>query len=277
MDGWVKLYRCSLENPVVCKDSDYFAVWCYLLLNATHQPINVIFNGEKITLQEGQLITGRNSISEKFSINPSKVQRILKKLEIEHQIEQQTGNKNRLISILNWDTYQQSEQQNEQQVNNKRTTTEQQLNTNKNIRTKEQKNDKNKDIKDNKTSSDAIVSSYTQNKQLETAIIDFLQMRKSIKAKMTDRALELMLSKLDKLGKDDAEKIQILEQSTMNSWKGIFELKGGGNNGSNTKRCDSSNGTPTSNVEDEGERLHRIAMQKLREQGKQLEDIECEF
>lgn len=102
-------------------------------------------------------------------------------------------------------------------------------------------------------------------------------MRKSIKAKMTDRALELMLSKLDKLGKDDAEKIQILEQSTMNSWKGIFELKGGGNNGSNTKRSDSHNGTPASNVEDEGERLHRIAMQKLREQGKQLKDIECEF
>lgn len=179
MDGWVKLYRCSLGNPVVCKDSDYFAVWCYLLLNATHQPIDAVFNGERITLQDGQLITGRNSISEKFSINPSKVQRILKKLEIEHQIEQQTGNKNRLISILNWDMYQQSEQQNEQPVNNKRTTTEQQVNTNKNKRTKEQKNDKNKDIKDNRASDDAVVSAYTQTNSLKLLLLIFYKCAKA--------------------------------------------------------------------------------------------------
>jgi hypothetical protein len=52
------------------------------------------------------------------------VQRILKTFKSEQQIEQQTTSRNRLITIVAWNEYQKSEQQNEQQVNNKRTTSE---------------------------------------------------------------------------------------------------------------------------------------------------------
>lgn len=141
MEGWIKLYRKILDNPIITKDSDFLAVWVYLLLNATHKEYDAVFRGQRITLKRGQLLTGRKSISEKLKIDENKVQRILKSLENEHQIEQQKSNKNRLITIVLWDKYQQDEQQNEQQVNNKRTTTEQQVNTNKNV--KNIKNDKN--------------------------------------------------------------------------------------------------------------------------------------
>lgn len=136
MRGWISLHRQILENPVVCKDSDYFSVWCYLMLNATHKPYKVLFKNEKIELQPGQLITGRKSIASQFKISESKVQRILKKLEIEQQIEQQTSNANRLITVVNWGLYQNVEQQNEQPVNNERTTDEQPVNTNNNINNK---------------------------------------------------------------------------------------------------------------------------------------------
>lgn len=119
MDGYIKLHRKILENPIVCKDSDYLAVWIYLLLNATHKEIPTIFKGQKIILQPGQLITGRKVIAEKFNISESKVQRILKSLKIEQQIEQQTSNKNSLISIINWNEYQKNEQQIERQANSK--------------------------------------------------------------------------------------------------------------------------------------------------------------
>jgi hypothetical protein len=132
MNGYIKIYRKILDNPIVCKDSDYFAVWMYLLLNATHKEYDTIFKGKRITLKKGQLIVGRISLSNQFSTSESKVQRILKTFENEQQIEQQTCNKNRLITITNWELYQDIEQQNEQQVNNKRTTSEQQVNTNKN-------------------------------------------------------------------------------------------------------------------------------------------------
>lgn len=141
MEGWIKLHRKTLDNPIITKDSDYLAVWIYLLLNTTHKEYDVLFKGERVTLKRGQLLTGRKSISEKLKIDENKVQRILKSLENEHQIEQQKSNKNRLITIVSWDKYQQDEQQNEQQLNNKRTTTEQQVNTNKNV--KNIKNDDN--------------------------------------------------------------------------------------------------------------------------------------
>ena len=140
-DGWVKAHRSMLENPVVSKDSDHLAVWMYLLLNATHKEQEKMFAGKKITLQPGQLITGRKKIAEEFKINESKVQRILKLFESEQQIEQQTSNANRLITIVNWSLYQGNEHQNEQPVNNQCTTNEQPVNTNKNVRMKECKKD----------------------------------------------------------------------------------------------------------------------------------------
>ena len=100
-NGWISLHRSILDNPIVCKDSDHFAVWCFILLNATHKQQDKIFGGERINLEPGMLITGRKKISSTFNISESKVQRILKSLEIEQQIEQQTCNRNRLITVVN--------------------------------------------------------------------------------------------------------------------------------------------------------------------------------
>ena len=90
-----------LENPIVCKDADHYAVWGYLLHNAKHAAADELFNGKRITLHPGQLITGRKKIADHFKIDESKVQRILQFFENERQIERQTGNKSSLISILN--------------------------------------------------------------------------------------------------------------------------------------------------------------------------------
>lgn len=143
MEGWIKVHRKILDNPVISKDADYLSVWIYLLLNATHKEIPVIFKGKKILLIPGQLITGRKSISDDLSISESKIYRILNDFKSEQQIEQQTSNKNSLITILKWNEYQNNEQQNEQQMNNKRTTNEQPVNTNKNVRMKEYINNNN--------------------------------------------------------------------------------------------------------------------------------------
>ena len=269
--GWISLHRKVLDNPIVCKDSDHLAVWIYLLLNVTHQERDTVFKGKRITLLPGQQLFGRQAISQCLKISESKVQRILKTFEREQQIEQQTGNKNRLISILNWTMYQNpeqqlnsnlkevasnqientgksnnkmnnrindsnagvsigyedinfgSEQQIEQQLNNKRTTTEQQLNTNNND------NKKNNDNNDNNKKSIGLkkcIEDYTNNPAIIESINGFIEMRKTLRKPLTDKALILVFTKLDKLSKSDTEKIEILNQSIMNSWQGVFPLKG---------------------------------------------------
>ncbi len=142
--GWIKLHRKMLDNPIVCKDVDHLAVWVYLLLKATHKDIEKLFGKDIITLKPGQLITGRKKIASQLNISESKVNRIIKRLKNEQLIEQQVNNKGSLVTIRNWELYQNdTEQQNEQQVNNKWTASEQQVNTNKNIRNKEYKNNNN--------------------------------------------------------------------------------------------------------------------------------------
>lgn len=76
-----------------------------------------------------------------------------------------------------------------------------------------------------KTEFDVLIESYTDNLYLRNTIYEFIKMRKAIKAPMTSNALKLMLNKLNKLSDNDSTKIAIIEQSIMNSWKGIFELK----------------------------------------------------
>ena len=67
--------------------------------------------------------------------------------------------------------------------------------------------------------------SYTQNAELLEALEGFVEMRKKIKAPLTEHALSLLLKKLDGLGHSDAEKVEIVNQSVMNNWKGLFPLK----------------------------------------------------
>lgn len=208
-DGWVKSYRKILDNPIVCKDADYFAVWNYLLLSATHKEIPALFKGEKITLKPGQLITGRLAISKQFKISESKTKRILIDFESDQQIDRQRSNKNSLITILNWEKYQDSDQQNDQQMTNKRPASDQQVTTNKNERSKEVK----KYIK------------YYDDENVNNAFKDYVEFRKKIKPAMTDRAIELAIKKLNDLGKTNEERIAILNQSILNGWKGLFELK----------------------------------------------------
>ncbi len=94
---------------------------------------------------------------------------------------------------------------------------------------REREEDKNNIKKEKrKTEFDLLIESYTDDLQLRNTIYEFIKMRKAIRSPMTSNALKLMLGKLDKLSlNDDSPNIRIamLEQSIMNSWKGIFELK----------------------------------------------------
>lgn len=76
-----------------------------------------------------------------------------------------------------------------------------------------------------KSGYDVLIDEYTDNENLKKALLDFIKMRKLAKKPMTDKALKLLMSKLDRLGRCDGEKIAILDQSIMNSWQSVYELK----------------------------------------------------
>lgn len=218
MEGWISLHRKILDNPIVCKDSDYFSIWCYLLLNATHKEQDKMFANKRITLKKGQLITGRKKIAEQFSVSESKVQRILKKLEIEQQIEQQTCSANRLITILNWQSYQSSEQQNEQQVNNNRTTSEQQVNTNNNVIMKQCNNE----IKKSKSKTNVFDDQSFEMKIVEGLILKIKSVNEKFKEPNRQK-WALVIDRMIRIDKrTEQELIDILKFSTNDEfWRNI--------------------------------------------------------
>lgn len=68
---------------------------------------------------------------------------------------------------------------------------------------------------------------YPNDKKLNNVFAEYVAMRKKLKKPMTDRAVELAIKKLDTMsGGNNEIAIKILEQSIMNSWQGLFELKG---------------------------------------------------
>lgn len=126
--GYIKIWRKIEDNPHF-RDPEALALWVWLLRLANWKERDELLGGKRITCKPGQFTTGRKQLSEKSGISESKVERILNLFESEQQIEQQKTSTNRLVSITNWSKYQQDEQQIEQQVNNDRTTSEQQVNT----------------------------------------------------------------------------------------------------------------------------------------------------
>lgn len=88
------------------------------------------------------------------------------------------------------------------------------------------------DTTDTDTITDTITDSITKNKYypndelLNKSFSDYVDYRKKIKKPMTDKAIELAIEKLNELSQGDNDKaIQIINQSIMQGWQGLFELK----------------------------------------------------
>lgn len=59
----------------------------------------------------------------------------------------------------------------------------------------------------------------------EDAWLAFVAMRKKIRAPLTDDAVKLAFNTLEKLMQDGHKPRAVLDQSTLNSWRGLFEIK----------------------------------------------------
>jgi len=84
--------------------------------------------------------------------------------------------------------------------------------------------DKEEDKKKNKNKTKEI-KTYSDDSELNEAILAFMEFRKSIKKPMTDHAVKLLITKLNGMTQYIPEQIEIINQSIMNGWQGVFPLK----------------------------------------------------
>lgn len=127
--NYIKIDRGIMKNPVVTKDPEHLYLWMYLLTEACWKEHETLLGGKKLVLQPGQLIFGRKKASLETGISESKIRRILDLFKSDHQIEQQSTNQGSVITIVNWDLYQRSDQRKSQRATNERPASDQQPTT----------------------------------------------------------------------------------------------------------------------------------------------------
>jgi len=137
VDGYIKLDRNLLEKPIF-QNEKLLKVWIWCLLKANHKPSSVLVGRRKIDLQPGQFITGRNKAGEELKMSPSTVRDYLTFLSLNKSIDIKPDNKFSLITVVNWELYQSKKYKSDSKTDNKKTSNQHQINTDKNGKNKQQ-------------------------------------------------------------------------------------------------------------------------------------------
>lgn len=89
--------------------------------------------------------------------------------------------------------------------------------------TKEKGDSKGREKK--QTNYDSIIKDYTTNQDLRNVLFEFVKMRQRIRKPLTNYALTLLTKRLDKMTDSADAKIDMLNQSIVNGWQDVYELK----------------------------------------------------
>lgn len=113
--GWIKLYRCLLDDPVwQCGTAEQKVILVTLLLMANHAERKWQWQGRPFVCKPGQMITSLKSIQQKCGkkISIRKIQLALIRFERMGFLSKQTSKTNTLLTICNWAVYQDGENAN---------------------------------------------------------------------------------------------------------------------------------------------------------------------
>lgn len=206
--GYIKLFR-SLVSWEWYDDINVKTLFIHLLLTVNYEPKQ----WQGMAIETGQRVTSLEKLSKEIHLTIRQTRTALDKLKKTGEISIITTNKYTLITVENYTKYQVKEKETDKQTTNERQTDDKRTTTMEEV---------NKNINNNKYS---VLETYTVNDDLRQAINDFLEMRKKIKKPMTERALKMLLGKLDELAATDENKIKVLDQSILHNWQTIYPLK----------------------------------------------------
>ena len=232
-DGWIRLYR-KLQECWVWEDKEPFdkrSAWIDLLLTANHADVKLLFNGELITVQRGQILTSVRKLSVKWKWSVNKVYRFLKLLESDKMLQKESNKDRTLLTIVNYSVYQGGEYTNgnsdgytDGSTNEYKSETpadtpsehKQECNNDKNVK------NVNNNMREKKPK-----KKYYDDPNLDSAFKEFLSMRTKIKKPLaTEKAFSRLKNKLEDLSGGDTDMaIAILNQSVDHCWSDVYGLK----------------------------------------------------
>jgi len=210
--GWIKLHRQLLEWEWY-DDTNTKCLFLHCLLRANHNDTE--WRGHKI--KRGEFLTSVDTLTRETGLTVSQVRTSLKKLISTNEIASKSQARSTVITVIEYDSHQVDDKQVNKLMTMKSQADDNEIATDKNLRTKELKNVITKDIvtsvpKFNFKSE--LLALGVDNEILE----DWLTVRKKKKAANTKTAFAGLMTEINKSGLSVPNAIKI---SAENSWSGF--------------------------------------------------------
>ncbi len=253
MSGWISLHR-KIQDNWLWNDKPFSKgqAWIDILLLAGSEERQVFMNGEVIKLKDGSFITSELKLMDRWGWSKSKVRNFLNLLQSEGMITKESDKKKTTIFIEKYSDYQKAETTKRPHVENKETgvfvekysgcgkvkTTERPqkrplkrppklLEFQRHTESENHAKDHKKDTNNNIYIYTLFLSLYKRepDEKMKQALQDFIDLREKKGNPLDEKGIEILLKKLESIGKDDDERIRILEDSVLNKWQDIYPLK----------------------------------------------------
>ena len=114
--GYIKLWRKSLDAGWL-QNPKLWTFWCWCLMKATHREYDQIVGCQQVHLIPGEFVFGRKKASKELRMSEQSIRTFIDFLKTSQNLTIKTTNKFSVISIINWNTYQGNEFENNQQIN----------------------------------------------------------------------------------------------------------------------------------------------------------------
>lgn len=223
-NGYIRLHR-AITAWEWYDDVNTFKVFLHLLLTCNWQEKK--WRGH--TIYPGQRVVSLATLADETKLSIMQVRNTINHLVLTGSITRSKIGKVGLITVNNWEKYQQDNTVSNSEVTQTHLENQQRNNIEITPNEKREKGEKRNNIPPYSPPTDVFAEYAGGSQELLEALRKFAEMRKSIKKPMTERAKELLVKKLEKLAEPyrDKEryKLECVNQSILNSWQGLFPLK----------------------------------------------------
>lgn len=227
-EGFIIIARKVRKSPLwKSLKATHRIVMIELLLQAQFKDGDVVRNGEILHLKRGQVATSYQHLVDDIGDKDIKVKVVRNAIEklVKHDFlakdeAKARAKKGLLLTVVNYGVYQDTEN-----YKGKAKGKEKGITGAKQGQSKGKAGAISNNVNKVNNDKNEVIKEYTSNPLLIESLNDFIKMRKANKGAFTDKALTLLLGKLDKLAKTDQQKIDLLNESILNGWKGIFPIK----------------------------------------------------
>ena len=205
-EGWIKIHRRLIDWEWF-NDINTCHLFFYLILKANYKDKS--WRG--ILIKRGQLVTSFQSLSEAMPLSIQQIRTCLGRLKSTGEVTSKPTNKFTILTIEKYNDYQSDDEEVtstatfNQQTNNIQSTT-----------TKERKKERKKETKEKLPLPDWLPKQDGN---------DYLDMRELKNKYPTDRAKQMVITKLDKLKKQRHCPSKVLQKSIVNNWTDVFATK----------------------------------------------------